>query len=92
MQVKEMPRLENMVCPWIGCGGTILGKNPAFIDGNREWICNVCGTKFVSMEDYQEKLKRESEWAEAWCRWVEEDGAEEAEAPSLEIEVEGGGA
>jgi hypothetical protein len=37
-----------------------------------EWICNVCGERFVSLDGYKEKLRKESKWAKAWIEWSEE--------------------
>ena len=36
------------------------------------WVCNMCGEFFASTEDFQAKLLKENEWAEAWIHWSEE--------------------
>jgi hypothetical protein len=32
----------------------------------------MCGEFFASAEDYQAKLLKEKDWAEAWFKWSEE--------------------
>jgi len=66
-----MSYLESMVCPWTGCGGTIR-KISTGLEHDNGWVCNVCGEFFASAEDYQAKLRKENEWAEAWINWSEE--------------------
>ena len=74
-----MTSLEGMVCPWVGCGGTLTristkeGREPR--DG---WICNSCGEFFASTAEYESKLRTENEWARAWIEWNQADRSEEA--------------
>ncbi len=75
-----------MVCPWIGCGGTIR-KTSIEAQYGQGWVCNTCGEFFASPEDYQAKLKKENEWAEAWITWSEEKMQEEVEAKPPEAQT-----
>jgi hypothetical protein len=59
-----------MVCPWTGCGGSIR-KISTGLEHDNGWVCNICGEFFASTEDYQAKLRKENEWAEAWINWSE---------------------
>jgi hypothetical protein len=38
-------------------------------------VCNVCGEAFVSLEGYKEKLRKESDWAQTWIEWSQEQAA-----------------
>jgi predicted methyltransferase len=49
-----------------------------------EWTCNVCGERFVSLEGYKEKLRKESTWAKAWIEWSQEHAAPSEPTPVLE--------
>lgn len=73
-----MSRLESVVCPWVGCGGTIREAS-ANLEYSRGWVCDTCGEFFASPEGYQTKLENENEWAEAWIRWSEEKDQEGVE-------------
>jgi len=78
--------LENMVCPWIGCGGTIVRKDIANPERVHTWACNSCGEVFSSVEDYQSKLKGENDWAQGWIDWA--DAKQRAEKPEEPIVFE----
>ena len=77
-----MSYLESMVCPWTGCGGTIR-RTSTGLEHDNGWVCNMCGEFFASTEDYQAKLRKENEWAEAWFNW-----SEERKHGTMEIELE----
>ena len=46
----------------------------------------MCGEFFASAEDYQVKLRKENEWAEAWFKWSEERKYEGMEIEQEETE------
>jgi hypothetical protein len=83
-----MSDLDSLVCPWVGCGGTIHRRPGEVYSGG--WVCDMCGEFFTSPEDYRAKLHKENEWAEAWIRSAEEKeeglaaGADQAERLSVE--------
>ena len=86
MEVKRnMNNLDGTVCPWIGCGGTIVRQNKSNPEYTQEWVCSICGELFSSPEDYESKLHKENDWAEAWIKWGEEKKQTDLEKPE-EIE------
>jgi ribosomal protein L37AE/L43A len=68
-ETKNMSILENRVCPWIGCGGTILRKESRNPEAGGIWVCDCCGESFASLDDYKQKLEKENSWAESWIEW-----------------------
>ena len=79
-----MPNPENMVCPWIGCGGTIIRRTSFDPDIGQGWVCNTCGELFLSPDDYDAKLRKENQWAEAWINWA--DVTDKESPDQLEVE------
>jgi hypothetical protein len=79
--VGTMYNLESMICPWVGCGGTIVGKAASGPEGTSGWSCDTCGEFFTSPEDYQSKLRTENEWAQTWLKWGKEN-----QSANMEIE------
>jgi hypothetical protein len=49
----------------------------------------MCGEFFASMEDYQAKLRKENEWAEAWIDWGAKRKHESSEIDLEETEKVG---
>jgi hypothetical protein len=92
MEVRNMSSLESMVCPWVGCGGTIHRRLGDAYGGG--WVCDMCGEFFTSPEDYKAKLHKENEWAEAWIRQADEKkkglvaGTEQVERLSVDEGLE----
>ena len=83
-----MGELEGRVCPWIGCGGTIVRKETANTELFGGWVCGCCGEPFKSVDEYKDKVRRETRWAEAWSEWSDHDiepiqqaGTAESEEP-----------
>ena len=68
---------KGRICPWVGCGGTIVSADRGTAQGEAQWACNVCGEMFVSLEGYREKLRKESDWAKTWIEWSHEQAAPE---------------
>jgi hypothetical protein len=64
-----MKNLRSKVCPWVGCGGTIVSVDHEARLAETGWVCNACGEVFGSIADYEEKLQRETSWARAWMDW-----------------------
>ena len=49
----------------------------------------MCGEFFASTEDFQAKLLKENEWADAWFKWCEEKKNESMEIKEKESEIHG---
>jgi hypothetical protein len=52
------------------------------------WVCECCGEPFKSVDGYKDKVRRETQWAEAWIEWskdnvepIQQAGAIESEEP-----------
>jgi hypothetical protein len=80
-----LDRLEGRICPWVGCGGTIVSANHGTRRTEDEWICNVCGEIFVSLEGYKDKLQKESTWAKAWIEWSQEHPTAPETSPAADV-------
>lgn len=83
-----MSGIEGRVCPWIGCGETIVRRKGIDPERDYGWVCNGCGEFFASIEEYHTKLKKENEWAESWFKWGKDQSQELSRPQGIETRPE----